>query len=140
MDATVLTGSKTLGTFHFLSVATDDHNTQVYQELMKDFDARGMNIEYLLAIEESIEWHCLGRHGVIYNIDEEELDDILFYIERMFGSSKDNGAWLFPISNDDVPGVAYYHVEFVFVAKAPYPPQYPWDFCGTSVLFQFQSK
>jgi hypothetical protein len=78
-----------------------------------------------------IEWHkdsCQGRHGVVRGVTRAEFGKIAEMLVYYFGSKcywNKKGA---------VKGT--YDVEFATMTKVYPAPKKPWDWCGTSVLFE----
>jgi hypothetical protein len=69
-----------------------------------------------------IEWHCEGRHGVVRNIANKAQMQQTLMLNYFFG---DRCAW------DNQKG----ELEFVHMTKVYPAPTKPWQWCGTTVLF-----
>jgi hypothetical protein len=83
-------------------------------------DARAAEMRGLY--DSLIEWHCPGRHGVIRNVRPADLSKVVEMLTYFFGN---RCCWR---SGSDL--------EFVHMTKVFPAPKRPWEWCGTSVLFE----
>lgn len=74
-----------------------------------------------------IEWHCEGRHGVIRNVPSAKAGRVQRVLEWHYGGNC--ARWTSPVKGKR-------SVEFVHMTKVYPPPRKPWEWCGTTVLFE----
>lgn len=89
---------------------------------------------YEAAIMHRVDWHCPGRHGVVRNVEKKDQNIISNAIIYFYGSK---GQW-WKQSEGKAKGVL--DVEFVHMTKVFPPPRKPWEWCGTTILFEDWKK
>lgn len=74
---------------------------------------------------------CVGRHGVIRNVEKNDEQLVSRAITYFYGSK---GQWWKKNSSKTKD------VEFVSMTKVFPPPRKPWEWCGKTILFEDWQK
>lgn len=102
-----------------------DSIMKAYLESIKE-EAPAIEAEWA-ELQSTVEWHCPGRHGVIRNVPADKAGRVQQVVEWYFGHKACR--W-----TDTVNGTR--NVEFVAMTKTVPAPSKPWEWCGTTVLFE----
>ena len=98
--------------------------------VLRDAVGESMSEEERDAWWDRVEWCCPGRHGVLRNIPESDIGKVRHVISYRFGAYDNDGLWW--TKNGD----GTWSCEFVHMCKIQPAPDYPWDWCGKTHLFQ----
>ena len=81
-------------------------------------------------LDTEVKWCCPGRHGALMNIDPDNLDEYLQTLSYFYAAEPDEGIWIRKHKDSDIVDL-----EFTHMAKVFPPPEFPWGWCGKSILF-----
>lgn len=89
----------------------------------------------LLNLEHKIHWCDIGRHGAFIGLSAREFQVAISFVAYFYAAEPGYGAWW---TEQDSEG--HVSLEFTHQAKVSPAPDYPWQWCGHSILFSRKQK
>lgn len=95
----------------------------------------GVKFTYWTMLEDDIEWHGeeIGSHGMIADLDPDEVKDVCAYLLTFYNAAPNDGLWIVEHPDADEQDDTVYDVEFLRVLQPPAPDA---PKCGVFLLLR----